>query len=230
MVARRALLSLAILAGLALTACAPEPEPTLVIRGAGSTDAAPAKAPQDLASASGDPASLLIGLRALHVSTAADCSGLVLVQDHGAAATIVDFMANPLLFSGSPPDGRYACVALGMSDVLRMKPSGSFGDCVLGTEYAGDIYRAGESDWRDASLAPVIGHGTDDAPVDDGVTIFLTRDPKAAEARGLSPHQVIELGSDLVVPGTSTFVWGATGSVVSEGGRCAVNPGAPSFR
>jgi hypothetical protein len=229
MVARRALFTLALLAGSALTACAPEPDATLLIRGSGHADA-PAKTPQDIASPSGTPASLLVGLRALRVSSAADCSGLVVVQDHGATDVVVDFMADPLLFAGSPPDGSYACVALDMSDVLRMKPASSFGACVAGQEYAGDIYRQDEVDWKDASFAQVVGHGTDGAPVEDGVTIFLTRDVAAAESLGISPHQLIELGADLVVPGTSTFVWDAAGSVVSEGGRCAVNPGVPSFR
>ena len=230
MVARRALLTLALLTASSLTACAPEPEATLFIRGSGRAAAGPVAAPQDLAATSGDPASLLVGLHALHVSANADCSAPVLVEDLGAASLVVDFMADPLLFSGSPPDGRYACVMIGMSDVLRMKPVDTFGDCTAGVEVFADVYRAGESDWKDTSGAPVIGHGTDTAPADDGVTIFLTRDPDAALARGLSPHQLVELGSDLVVPGTSTFVWDAAGSVVSEGGRCAVNPGVPSFQ
>lgn len=49
-------------------------------------------------------------------------------------------------------------------------PAASFGTCVGGTEYRGDICRAGENDWN--------GQGT----------------------------------------------------VVSEGGQCGINPGAPDFR
>lgn len=141
-----------------------------------------------------------------------------------------DFVVNPVLFSGSPDAGSYPCVALVMSDVIRMRPATSFGDCVAGTEYAGDIYREGENDWKDVNLNPIIGTGTDTDPQDDHVTIFMSRDTSAAMERGISPNQLIQLGSDLIVPGQSTFYWNGAGSVVSAGGECGINPGRPSFQ
>ena len=104
------------------------------------------------------------------------------------------------------------------------------GACVAGTEYPGDIYRAGETDWKDIDLNQIIGSGTDSVPVDDHVTIVMTRDTAAAIARGFSTHQVIDLASDLIAPGQSTFYWNGQGSVVDEGGQCGVNPGHPSFQ
>ena len=56
--------------------------------------------------------------------------------------------ANPVLFTGTPAAGSYRCVAIKMSDVIRMMPAASFGTCVGGTEYSGDIYRAGENGWN----------------------------------------------------------------------------------
>jgi hypothetical protein len=178
----------------------------------------------------GDPASLSIGVYALYISPNTDCSSPILVQDYGTTAVVKDFVGNPVLFTGSPEAGGYPCVAIKMSDVIHMVPATTFADCVAGMDYAGDIYRDGETDWKDVDLNPIIGTGTDSIPQDDHVTIFMTRDTLAAMARGISTNQLIPLGSDLVVPGQSTFYWNGQGSVVSEGGRCGVNPGMPESR
>ncbi len=178
---------------------------------------------------SGTPASLTLTVHTLYISSNDDCSGMVLVQDYGATGSPKDFMQNPVLFSGSPAAGAYKCVAFRMSDVISMRPATSFGACVSGVEYLGDIYRAGESDWKDVNLATVVGTGTDSVPANDRVTIFLARNAPAAVARGLSVHQVIPLSSDLVVPAQTTFYWDATGTVQTDGVSCGVNPGAPSF-
>lgn len=204
--------------------------PTLTVHG--SAGAPPAAAAGAMASsmAAGDPASLTLGTYALWISVNEDCSSPVLVEDHGAAVVNKDFVANPVLFTGTPPAGAYKCVAIRMSDIIRFTPASSFGTCVLGTEYAGDIYREGESDWKDVDLNTVVGHGTDSVPVDDHITLFMTRNRDAVIARGMSPHQVILLASDLGVPGQSTFYWNGQGTVSSEGGSCGINPGHPEFR
>lgn len=211
---------------------------TLTVRGSGAAaplgvvgaSLQPGTAPSTLADASsGNPSSLTLTVYTLYIGKNADCSSLQLVQDYGATGQPKDLMVNPVLFSGSPANGAYQCVAFRMSDVIKMKPAASFGACVAGTEYVGDIYRAGESDWKDVDLATIVGHGTDEVPADDHVTIFLARNSAAAQARGLSPHQVITLSSDLVVPAQTTFYWDATGTVRSEGGQCGINPGMPSF-
>ena len=75
-----------------------------------------------------------------------------------------------------------------ISDTIRMKPATSFGPCVAGTEYAADIYRDGESDWKDVDGSAIVGHGSDTVPVSDRVVIFMTRSPAAALGRGISPH------------------------------------------
>lgn len=178
----------------------------------------------------GDPASLSIGVYALYISPNADCSALVLVQDYGTTAEVKDFVGSPVLFTGSPDAGSYPCVAIEMSDVITVVPDSSFGDCVAGVSYPGDIYRDGETDWKDVDLNPIIGTGSDSFPQDNQVVIFMTRDTSAALARGISGNQLIQLGGDLVVPGQSTFYWNGQGSVVSEGGQCGVNPGRPEFR
>jgi hypothetical protein len=190
----------------------------------------PFGSPPDTTLLHGDPASLTIGMYGLWISTHDDCSSPMLVDDNGTTAVDKDLAVNPVLFTGNPPDGSYRCVMIKMSDVLRMVPDSSFGSCVAGTEYSGDIYREGQSDWKDVNGNTIIGTGTDSLPVDDHVTIFMTRDTTAAIARGISTNQTIALGSDLVVPTASTFYWNGTGSVVSGGGQCGINPGNPSFQ
>ena len=212
--------------------------PTLTIAGSGAS--APGTTPRLVsprisggASASfesGNPSSVQITMYALYVGHTADCSDLVLAEDYGSTGASKDFMLNPVLFEATPGNGAYKCVAFRMSDVVSMQPATTFGACVAGTTYAGDIYRDGETDWKDATGESVIGHGTDTAPVDDHVTIFLSRDTTAALARGISPHQLIPLGSDLVVPARTTFYWGAEGTAVTDGTSCGVNPGRPSFQ
>jgi hypothetical protein len=217
------------------------PAETLTIHGSGS--AAPALATGATAAMvrtsaaafsqtglSGDPASMSVGMYALYISANEDCSEPTLVADYGATAQLKDFMQSPVLFTGSPAAGTYKCVILKMSDVIGMVPATSFGACVAGTFYAGDIYRDGETDWKDADLNPIIGSGTDEAPIDDHVAIFLTGNPAAVEARGASEHQVVLLHSDLIVPGQSTFYWNAEGSVTEDGGACGIQPGQPEFR
>jgi hypothetical protein len=178
----------------------------------------------------GDPASLRIGVYALYISPNADCSSAVLVQDYGMTPHLTDFVGNPVLFTGSPDAGAYQCVAVKMSDVITVSPDTTFGVCVAGTQYSGDIYREGETDWKDINLNPIVGTGTDSVPADDQVLIVMTRDTTAAQMRGFSTSQVLTLSSDLVVPAQSTFYWNGQGTVTDEGGQCGVNPGHPSFQ
>ena len=225
-----AALTLATLAACSTGTDATAPSANFTVHGSASAAPAGSAVQAATSATTGDPSSLTFGMYALYISPNDDCSAAVLVDDNGTTPQDKDFYSNPVLFSGSPAAGAYQCVAIKMSDVIRMKAAASFGHCVAGTEYAGDIYRAGESDWKDVNLNPIIGTGTDESPADDRVTIFMTRNRAATIARGLSPHQVLQLGSDLVVPGQSTFYWNGQGSVVDEGGQCGVNPGAPEFR
>jgi hypothetical protein len=231
-------LSTIALVSAALVACSDAtraPSVSLTIHG--SASAAPSaaivrgsKSSAALADSVGDPASLSIGMYALYISTNEDCSAPVLVADYGTSAQYKDFVANPVLFTGSPASGAYKCLAIVMSDVLHFTSANTFGACVAGVEYFGDIYRDGETDWKDVDGIPIIGHGTDEAPVDDHVTIFLTQRPDAAMARGISEHQIVELTGDLIVPSSSTFYWNGEGSVSDAGGICGINPGRPEFR
>lgn len=177
----------------------------------------------------GPAGSVTIHLYALWISNSANCSNPVLVQQHPAAGVDRDFMQHPVLFQGSPANGSYQCVMLKMSDVLRMRPATTFGSCVENVEYSGDIYRDGETDWVDVDLNPIVGTGSDELPLDDHVTIFMTRSPAAAIARGISENQIVELGSNLIVPGQSTFVMDASHAVLSWGSGCGLEKPEISF-
>jgi hypothetical protein len=166
----------------------------------------------------------------LYVSPNTDCSAAIQVQDYGATPLVQDMLAGPTLFSATTVPGTYRCVAFRMSDVIHVSPATTFGNCIAGTDYALDIYRLGETDWKDIDLNPIIGSGDRTMPVDDHVTIVITEDTLAAVARGFAPTQVLLLTSDLVVPGSSTLYWDATGTMVDTGTRCDANPGVVSFR
>lgn len=85
--------------------------------------------------------------------------------------------------------------------------------------------------WKDVDLNPITGHGSDEVPVNDGVTVVLTTDTTAAIARGFSGNQVVQLASALTVPSSSTFYWNGGGSVTTEDGRpCGLMPGRPTFQ
>jgi hypothetical protein len=172
------------------------------------------------------PSTMPITMYALYISTHADCSSPMLVQDYGDEGVVKDFVANPVLFQAEPAAGTYECMIFRMSDVLTMKPSKSFGPCDSSQTYVGDIYRDGEADWIDQDGNPIVGHGTDDADgaVDDHVAIFFTSDTAAAITRGASTHQVVPLGSPLVAPGQSTLYWDMSGAVQAEGGECGILP------
>ena len=227
-------------AAVLLVACAAPSAPnlnTLTVRGAvggpAAVSAALVASPSGMDSApilTGAPSSITIRMYALWISQQADCSAPALVQTYGEGGQDKDFVESPVLFSGTPADGTYPCVILKMSDVLRMKPATSFGTCVAGTEYSGDIYRDGESDWKDVDLNPIVGHGTDEAPVDDHVTVFLARDTAAVLARGVSTNQLVQLGSDLIVPGQSTFYLDAHEAVQTDGTNCGLEPPYVSFQ
>ena len=177
----------------------------------------------------GAASSVTIRMYALWISTHGDCSAPLLVQTYGETGQDKDFMQNPVLFAGQPAVGSYQCVMFRMSDVLRIKPATTFGACIADADYAGDIYRDGESDWKDVDLNSVVGHGTDEIPVDDRVTIFFTRDTAAARLRGISTNQLVLLESNLVVPAQSTFYMDASDAVQTDGTYCGLEKPRTSF-
>ncbi|MEA2722518.1 MAG: hypothetical protein QOH59_289 [Gemmatimonadales bacterium] len=178
----------------------------------------------------GDPAAVRIGMYGLWISPNGDCSNAILVQDYGATASIKDFVQTPVLFSADATEGSYQCLLVRMSDVIGFTPATTFGNCTAGADYEGDVYREGESDWKDVDLNTITGTGTDEVPSDDRVTLVMTTDTAAAQARGFSTHQTLLLASPLVVPAATTFYWNGGGSVTSEGSwPCGLNPGQPTF-
>jgi hypothetical protein len=180
---------------------------------------------------SGDPSAVRIGMYALWISSNGDCSSPTLVQDYGDAGEVKDLVQNPVLFSAEAADATYECVIIRMSDVVGFESASSFGTCEENVAYEQDIYREGQTDWKDADLNPIIGTGTDSLPSNDHVALVMTTDPTAAIGRGFSSNQVIALASPLVVPGQSTFYWNGQGSVTSEPGYpCGLQPGAPAFQ
>ena len=218
---------------LAAAACSGEgtigSTPSLTVTG--SAGAPPALFSNASFVTSGDPSAVRIGMYALWISSNGDCSSPTLVQDYGDAGEVKDLVQNPVLFSAEAAAATYECVIIRMSDVVGFESASSFGTCEANVAYEQDIYREGQTDWKDADLNPIIGTGTDSVPSNDHVALVMTTDTTAAIARGFSSNQVIALASPLVVPGQSTFYWNGQGSVTTEPGYpCGLQPGAPAFQ
>lgn len=177
-----------------------------------------------------DPSTFFVGLNALYISPNADCSSPILVQDYGSTTHNVDMITSPTLFSSATTPGTYPCVAIDLSDVLVATTDTAFGHCPALTAIYNDTYKAGETDWKDIALTPIIGHGDDTLPAGDRVTILITTDTAAAVARGFSSNQVLPLLSSLVVPGTATMYWDGRGTVQDDGVKCNLEPPLVSFR
>ena len=177
----------------------------------------------------GDPTSLEVGMYAMYISHNTDCSNAVPVVDHGSTLTYRDFVQGDTLFTGTPADGSYPCIAIHMSDVIRFQSASAGGSCQVGPTYENDIYRDGETDWHDLDHNAIVGTGTDSVPANDQVWIIFSTDTTAAQAAGFSTHQTIYLASPLVVPGAATFYWDGTNSVTDDGALCGIQPGVPQF-
>jgi len=178
----------------------------------------------------GDPAKVGIGMYALYLSENEDCSAPVLVDDNGVTPVDKDFVTHPVLFSGTPAAGTYKCVIFRMSDVVHFQSATASPNCHLDTDYAIDIYRDPDTDWRDINVDTIYGTGTDASPSDDKVYLFASTDPAAVEARGMSPNQTLQLTGALTVPGSGTFYWDGTGSITDDGTACGMEPPQLSFR
>jgi hypothetical protein len=177
-----------------------------------------------------DVSSLKVGMYALYASPNADCSSAVLVQDYGATPSVKDFVAGDVLFSASPPNGSYKCLAVKMSDVIGFTPATSMSPCQATIAAKTDIYPAGSGDFKDVSATAITGHGTTGGEVDDKITLIFTTDPAAAQARGFSVGQIVPMLNTVTVPTTGTIVWSAKGLAKPTNFTCSVSPSAISFR
>jgi hypothetical protein len=178
----------------------------------------------------GDPSHVNIGMYALYLSPNEDCSAPVTVADNGNTAQVKDFAQHPVLFAGTPAAGTYKCVIFRMSDVVRFQSHTPSAHCAANTDYAIDIYRAPDTDWRDINVDTITATGSDASPSDDKVYLFASTDPSAVIARGMSSSQVLHLTGALTVPGSGTFYWDGTGSVTDDGTACGMEPPELSFR
>jgi hypothetical protein len=191
--------------------------------------------------ASGDPTSVKINFIAFYVSANADCTGAVEAANLGSPVS-KDLYQSPVLFTGSPAAASYPCVIIKMQDILTFTPDAAAvtahtPDCASGTEYTGEIYRAGQSDsnlWKDETGAAITatGDGTKAGIGADTVTIFATTTPSAATAGALGVHtnQLLTLTSALVVPGQTTFVADFSDKVDGGGGDCGLEKGTFKFQ
>jgi hypothetical protein len=178
----------------------------------------------------GNPSKVGIGMYAFYLSQNEDCSAAVQMADNGSTPVVKDFTQNPVLFTGAPPAGTYKCVVLRISDAMHFESANAGGGCAQNTDYAMDIYRAPDNDWKDVMGDAIVATGSDVAPSDDKVYLFASINPAAVIARGISPNQTLSLTSTLTVPGTATFYWDATNTIDTDGTVCGMEPPSLSFR
>jgi hypothetical protein len=191
-----------------------------------------------------DAASLKLQVYAVMLSTSPLCTSPVTVFS-SASPTEVDFLATPTLGSGNPPDAKYECVIIKMSDLIKFTPKTSGGLCSSSFEYTADVCRADNGGTTQAPDGPTaVCHGTDPAPgvvavpIADPVYLYLTTNQFAGgggntfmQPTDASSTNGLKLGAALVVAGTakSKFVVNATNAVGSDAFGCGMMPPTFSF-
>ncbi len=179
------------------------------------------------------------------VSTNEDCTSLQLIGDHGTSGKEFEITEGPTLFSGSPADGTYKCVAFEMEDTFTLVPdataAGSLpGLCVAGTSTQQDIYRAdggtqptGTNVFKDVDGNAITAHGdqsgSTNSPVSDKVFILASTNISAVTARGFSPNQLVTLTNSMVVPGQVTFTLDLLNHIEYSTVRCGMSQIPMSF-
>jgi hypothetical protein len=185
-----------------------------------------------------DPASLKVKVFGVYASTSPQCTNPINVFLK-STAEYVDLLQGPDLGGGDLADGTYNCVIIKMSDVIKHTPKETDSSCIAGTEYSGEVCRAGGdvATGLDGSPIACTGDGTSAGVGEDTLFMFMTTDPSASTGNRafelpLAPGdgKGIKLGSPLVISSTTKakFVVDASGGVVAGGGECGINP--PKFR
>ncbi len=185
----------------------------------------------------GSPTSLLQTFYKGWVSTSADCSDPVLIEDLGSSGKSIEFYDDPIIFEGSPPDGTYRCIIVEVSDTMRFTPDAAAeaafpGVCSTGTASDMDTFKTGDDNRvLLGSTDPQVGEGAPGAAVPQHVDIFISTDPSAvAAARGAGLSQIVQLLAPLVAPGQTTFYADFAGLVGNLDGHCWLEKGAVGFR
>jgi hypothetical protein len=183
-----------------------------------------------------DASSIKLQVYSVMLSTSPLCTSPVTVFS-SVAPTEVDFLAQPKLGSGSPPDGTYHCVIIKMSDLIKFTPTGTEGTCTAAQQYTADVCRTdngGTTQAPDTPGAPLACTGTDAAPVSDAVHLYLTTNTTAGsggqtflQPTSTSSTNGLNLTAPLVISGTasSKFIVNATGKVSgADPNGCGLNP------
>lgn len=222
---RKSLYSVVTILALGLVGCS-DSNSGLVIRGA------PDATSTGLAtvSTSGSPTYLLMTVYAAYISTNADCSSPVLLQDYGASGQAFNMYATggPTMFSGNPGDGTYECLILKMSDTMNFKVDATavtdHPSCTsTTTEHTFDVYRNGNSD--DGLQVDIDGvaydaRGSAASPVADTMYVFASTaaDYTSVRANGvaINENQFVQLNNPMVVPSERYFYFDMSDGVATH--------------
>jgi len=191
-----------------------------------------------IALAAVDPSSVKLKVYGVAVSASADCADPVVIFSSDTP-TEIDMAAGPTLGTGTVPDGTYQCVMITMSDLVKITPATSEGDCMAGTESATGVCQDVET--TNLLTGTTFGSPTSCTSGEDKVTLYLhtgTTRTKGGGVAFLKPTSTADadhglaLAAPWVVSGTSvgTFVVDFTGKIMSGGGECGVDPPLFGFR
>ncbi len=185
----------------------------LTIKGTASTSSALASV-----ATSGSPTYLLMTVYAAYISTSADCSSPILVEDHGSTGREIDMISQsgPTLFSGNPAAGTYPCIILKIKDTMNFKVDSTavtdHPECTsTTTEHTFDVYRDGNSDdglQVDMNGAAVDARGSASSPVADTIYVFASTGAATdirANGVAINENQYVNLNTALVVPSVRFF-------------------------
>ncbi len=156
----------------------------------------------------GTPTSLKVRMQKVYLSTSADCSNPVLVQDKGTG-DYQDLAGKPTVFSGSVAAGTYNCLVLKISDIMKFTPdaaaqAASGGVCVAGRETDFDILKVEDpvENWYDVDTGgTVAGAGTYGNAVAQSVFLFISTSPAAVTAANarVHVHQLVPLANPMII-------------------------------
>lgn len=193
----------------------------LTIRGTGGRSSALASV-----STSGSPTYLLMTVYAAYISTSADCSNPILLEDHGSTGREIDMIGGngPTLFTGNPSSGTYPCIILKIKDTMNFKVDSTavtdHPECTsTTTEHTFDVYRDGNSDdglQVDMNGTAIDARGSASSSVADTIYIFASTGPRAnirANGVAINENQYVSLNNPLVVPSVRYFYFDMSNGV-----------------
>lgn len=180
----------------------------------------------------GNPTKLTGKIFAAYASPNADCTSSVMLAESVGGVSL-EFLDNPLLYTVDSVVAK--CLVVDISDNFAFRADADAaaafpGVCATATDYTADLYRVGATVVKDRDGVDVIASGSDLAPAEDRLSIFISTDPAAVTAGPLAisnTYQLRTLSADLIEQRELTFFADFTGHLNARGGACVLDAHNP---